>query len=127
MTAKAVWLSESHQQDIQIRISQHALRRAKKRLHWEKNAILRMANRALLRGITPNIATGSIRLSLLSIVYPGSFSCPYLYGEHIYIFAHDSVSREVVLLTIYRAASDLLRSILNRSNRKGSSLKCGAN
>jgi hypothetical protein len=81
-----------------------------------------MANRALTRGLVPNATTDSMRQVFLGMPNADGPSCPYLYGEHIYIFTHNVMTHEVVLLTIYRAARELVRSTLNRAHRNYASI-----
>lgn len=118
MNANAGLISEPLQRHIQLRVSRHALRRARERLHWDRGATRRMANRALTRGLVSNVATGSLRQLFLSMPSADGSSYPFLYGEHIYVFVHNVMDHEVVLLTIYRAARQLIRATLNRARRE---------
>jgi hypothetical protein len=104
----------------QIRISRHALRRAKERIHWDGNATQRMAIRALTCGIAPATSKGGLRFGLRSIATGDGSCCPYLYGEHVYVFSKNATECVVVLLTVYRAGRDLLELIGKRAHRQPS-------
>lgn len=110
-----------------LKISQHAYLRARERLHWTQDTILRMANRALAVGLAPGNATGSLKYCLLSKTNFGVLSCPFLYGENIYVFAYDSALDEVVLLTVYRAERTLLRVLTNKTQRHCNRMHFGVN
>jgi len=116
MKARAVELPSEGCSSYHIHVSRHAFRRARERLHWNSNATQRMACRALARGLVPASSVDAIRHVLPGEVNPDGKACPFLYGEHVYIFSGNAIERSAVLLTIYRAPRALLRPMVHRSH-----------
>lgn len=110
-----------------LKISRHAIRRAKERLRWSIEAITRMADRALEQGLAPNDCTGALKFALISKSSPENLSCPFLYGEYIYFFRYALESNEVWLVTIYRAPHELLRVLRNKKPHYGTATQFGSN
>ena len=112
---------------FQVLVTQHARERARERLHWSASTIVRMAQRALECGLASGSTTGQLRFFLFNKESVDRHSCPYLYGENIYMFALNATAERIVLLTIYRAPRQLLRSLVNRSECSGANVVHGQN
>lgn len=84
-----------------------------------------MANRALELGLAPGAAAGALKIFLFSKTCPEQRSCPFIYGQNIYVFTLDGI--EVVLLTVYRAPQELLRVLVNKTRRHATNTFQGAN
>jgi hypothetical protein len=110
-----------------LRVSRHAFQRAKERLHWNRQAITRMAYKAIEAGLVPSVCPAPLKLALNSKCDLNSSSCPFLYGENIYCFTYNASAKEIVLLTIYRAPRELLRLLVNKAQRLGANCSFGVN
>ena len=95
-------------------LTDHACQRARERFHWTSQTLLRMAHRALQCGVAPGDTGGLLNYFLHSRAPTDDAACPFLYGENIYVFATGLNNAPVVLMTIYRAPQQLLRSLVNR-------------
>lgn len=113
--------------DHRITISRHAYRRARQRLHWSGETILRMADRAYKFGFSHENSNGILRFHLHMKSEHDAASRPVLYGENIYVFTYKPRMSVVVLLTIYRADHSLLRVLANKSKRCGTNTHFGVN
>lgn len=98
-------------------ITDHAFRRAKERLHWQHTSLLRMAGRALVVGMAPGDAAGPLKFFLCAKEEASFRSCPFLYGENIYVFCLQSDGVTVALVTVYRAPQGLLRALRTKRPR----------
>lgn len=103
----------------EVRVTQHACERARSRLHWTAASLTRMAARALEHGLNPSSAKGMAKFLLLGKMDPALRSCPFIYGENVYVFSVDDTGDVLSLMTIYRAEHALLRVLLNKPARKG--------
>jgi len=101
-------------ESLQIRVSEHAFRRGRERLHWTRNALIRMADRALQIGFSPRDTAGPLKHFLTLKSWADRRSCPFLYGGIIYVFGLDEQESCFTLLTVYRAPNELLRALVNK-------------
>ena len=115
MNASHTRIGVASEGPARVLVSAHAYHRARERLHWNRTAVERMAQRALISGTTADRARGLLGRLLESIAYPNSECCPVLHGEFVYIFGSDENRVCWTLLTLYRAPNEILRLILNRS------------
>lgn len=83
-----------------LQVTQHAFERERERFHWRPWTLLRMAVRALRAGFAPGDAAGSLRYFLESKASAQTTSCPFLYGENVYVFGRDGTGAGVTLLTV---------------------------
>ncbi len=100
-----------------LQVTQHAFVRARERFHWRSETLLRMADRALRAGYAPGDAAGSLRYFLESKVSAETASCPFLYGQNVYVFCREGHGAGVTLLTVYRAPNELLRALTPKPRR----------
>jgi hypothetical protein len=110
-----------------LKVSHHAFQRARQRLHWSRQTIGRMAERALSIGLSASDCTGALKHALIGRGGIDHASSPYLYGEHIYIFGINPPENEVELITVYRAEPELLRVLVSASQQRGDYSSFGNN
>jgi hypothetical protein len=110
-----------------LQVTQHAFLRARERFHWRPETLLRMADRALRAGYAPGDAAGSLRYFLESKVSTKTASCPFLYGQNVYVYCREAHSADVTLLTVYRAPNELLRALIPKPRRGFANVFLGRN
>ncbi len=100
----------------QLRVSHHAMQRARERLHWKNRATKRMAERALVQG---TVVESGHRLSDApeAILAGGDRTLLVVYGEILYIFKISPAEKLIVLKTLYRGSHYLLRKSIKRVHR----------
>jgi len=98
---------------MDIIITEHAYRQARKRIHWNKSAIKRMSEKAYEKGISHKEAKGKLKRYIDKIIlqdksigyrYPNNIK---IYGSYLYMFANN------VLITIYNINNKLVKSAEN--------------
>lgn len=98
-----------------IAISNHAARQARTRAGWNKNAIFRMAKRALLKGIEPHqIRVGSLRRWLTHKYCDYRLRFPRFYGGFVFLFSRPSPGGDTILVTLYRVPRRIIKLLLSR-------------
>jgi len=98
-----------------IAISNHAARQARIRAGWNKNAIFRMAKRALLKGIEPHqIRAGSLQRWLTHKYCDYRLRFPRFYGGFVFLFSRPSPGGDAILVTLYRAPRQIIKLLLSR-------------
>lgn len=100
----------------QLRVSYHAMQRARERFHWKDRTTQRMAERALVHG---SVVEPGHRLSdslTQRLIRDGATHC-VVYGEIVYVFATSATKQLIVLKTLYRGSRYLLRKRMKGVHR----------
>ena len=126
-TEPLVEIESGNPESPHVYVSEHAFRRARERLHWTRNALVRMADRALQLGFAPGTASGPLKYFLTLKACADRRSFPYLHGQIIYVFGLDDQGSCFTLLTVYRAPNDLLRALVNKPVYSAKNTEIGSN
>lgn len=104
---------------ISIRVSEHAFRRARKRLGWPKRAINRMAYRVWTFGTHIGAFSAAVMQSVCRDDHQFALRRFVLYGQHLFVFAVDE-RRNPVLCTVYRPSRAYLKNLIHLAKSSGS-------
>jgi len=87
-------------------VTDHAYKRARQRLRWNRDALNRMAVRAFTKGIRHNDTNGYVK-RYLDTLWTEYQRCDNIriYGDNVYMFCKNS------LVTIYRINNNLIKYI----------------
>ena len=102
-----------------VLVSRHALERARERAGWCYAATVRMAQRAVARGAdSASIGNRGLRAEM-DISHPcARGAVTILDGQFIFVFTRSPNDPCLTLVTLYRAASAVLRCSRKISNRR---------
>ncbi len=108
----------------EIIITDHAYYRMKERLGFNKKAANRMATVAYSEGIAHSDTTGSLYSYISSKSYDHMINghCIKIYGEAVYCFKNEKVTRKgemlVLLLTVWDIPNQFKKQALGLQRRK---------
>lgn len=87
-----------------MQISEHAIRRARERMSWNRDAVTRMAERAFNEGLCHGEANGRLRRYIGALWTKNrSVDNIRIYGETLFFFAEDR------LVTVYRLPNEFIK------------------
>jgi hypothetical protein len=86
---------------IHLAATDHAARRARQRLHWNRAALVRMLERIVYTGLSREDCTGALARFLGQKLREPGLLTVRVYGEHLFLFARHDEGRTLNLLTVY--------------------------
>lgn len=95
-------------------ITNHAIERAKERCGFNKKAALRMANKAVIEGISLTDAKGSVAAWVIKNSYKyGTNRKIYLFGDKAWVYSLENENTVLALVTILQIPNELIRKVRN--------------
>lgn len=91
---------------MQILLTEHAVKRARKRLGWSHHALLRMTDQVIHFGLGPERTRGSLH-RYLQIKERDEAVMIRTYGEHVFVFQRGDSAGAMRLLTVMHLPLEL--------------------